>query len=429
MSTSKSAFHCGVTALVLALMPAAAGTVYAQGADEYIVQFREGTPAAARRAAAADAGAGVRIVYTGVAAAALRVPNEQALLALQGHPDVTSIVRNRPVSAHQSAKGKPAGGVASQTTEVIPAGVMRVGVPFASLSDGAGVGVAILDTGIDLAHQDLAGAVNAFTAFGSSCQDDAGHGTHVAGIVGARDNAIDVVGVAPAAKLFCVKVLDQSGSGSDATVMAGLDWVLRTHASVTPSIRVINMSLGRPGTVDDNPAMRDLIAALDTAGVLVVVSAGNEASTEVAAQIPAAYPQVVSVASTTALSGANQCRLLAGPIATDTASYFTTDGANVTVSAPGEDQEDVSRACLIKSVGILSTRLGGGVTRMSGTSMAAPHVAGIAARLFQQHPEYTPAGVRIRIMSDAIRRGLAPLDSPTSSYTFDGVREGVAVAP
>ena len=130
MSTSKSAFNCAVTALVLALMPAAAGTVYAQGADEFIVQFREGTPVAARRAAAANAGAGVRIVYTGVAAAALRVPNEQALLALQGNPDVTSIVRNRPVSAHQTAKGKPGGGAPSQTTEVIPAGVIRVTVTY-----------------------------------------------------------------------------------------------------------------------------------------------------------------------------------------------------------------------------------------------------------------------------------------------------------
>ena len=189
------------------------------------------------------------------------------------------------------------------------------------------------------------------------------------------------------------------------------------------------MSLGRPGTVDDNPALRDLIAALDAAGVLTVVSAGNDASTDVAAQIPAAYPQVVSVASTTAIAGANQCRQLAQPIAADTASYFTTDGRNVSVSAPGEDQEDVSRACLIKSVGILSTRLGGGVTRMSGTSMAAPHVAGIAARLFQKYPSYTPLAVRIQIASDAIRRGIAPLDSPTSTYTFDGVREGVAVAP
>ena len=428
MSISKSAFLGGLTALVVALAPGAVAPAHAQGADEFIVQFRDGTPAAVRRAAAANAGADVRIVYAGIPAAAVRVPNERALQALEADPGVTAVIRNRAMSAHQRAQGKPAGG-GSQSTEVVPAGVVRVGVPSAALSDGAGVGVAILDTGIDLGHQDLTGTVNAFSAFGSSCQDDAGHGTHVAGIVGAHDNNVDVVGVAPAAKLFCVKVLDQSGSGSDATVMAGLDWVLQSHASVSPAIRVVNMSLGRPGTVDDNPALRDLIAALDAAGVLTVVSAGNDASTDVAAQIPAAYPQVVSVASTTAIAGANQCRQLAQPIAADTASYFTTDGRNVSVSAPGEDQEDVSRACLIKSVGILSTRLGGGVTRMSGTSMAAPHVAGIAARLFQKYPSYTPLAVRIQIASDAIRRGIAPLDSPTSTYTFDGVREGVAVAP
>ena len=427
MSSSKSAFHCGLTALVLALMPGA-GPVYAQGGQEFIVQFREGTPAGVRRAAAADAGAAAGIVFSGVAAATVRVPNDQALAALQRNPDVTSIVPNRIVSAHQSAKGKPSGGGGGQSTQVTPAGVTRVGVPVTS-SDGTGVGVAILDTGIDLKHQDLAGTVNAFSAFGSSCQDNAGHGTHVAGIVGARDNNVDVMGVAPKATLYCVKVLDQSGSGSDATVMAGLDWVLSAHASVTPAIRVINMSLGRPGTVDDNPAMRDLIANLDAAGVLVVVSAGNDSAADVTEQIPAAYSQVVSVASTTALAGGNQCRFLAQPIATDTASYFTTDGANVTVSAPGEDAEDVSRACTISSVGILSTRLGGGTTRMSGTSMSAPHVSGIAARQFQQHPAYTPADVRIVLALDAARQGLAPLDSPASGYTFDGVREGVAVAP
>ena len=431
MSTSKSAFVC-VTALSLLFAPGIAGRAHAQDAQEHIIQFRAGTPAAERRAAAANAGAAVRFVFAGTTAAAVRVPNDQALLALQRNPAVVSIVPNRRVFAVQgpSAKAKPGGGAGgAQSTQVTPAGVQRVGAPTSAFADGAGVGVAILDTGVDLTHPDLAGTVNAFSAFGSSCQDDEGHGTHVAGIVGARNNSIDVVGVAPAATLYCVKVLDQTGSGSDATVMAGLDWVLSAHSAVTPPIRVINMSLGRPGTVDDNPALRDLIATLDAAGVSVVVAAGNDGASEVTEQIPAAYPQVISVASTTALGGSNQCRFLANPIAPDTASYFTTDGPSVTVSAPGEEKEDVSRSCLIKSVGILSTSLGGGTIRMSGTSMAAPHVAGIAARHFQQHPAYTPLDVRFRIEVDAVRQGVAPLDSAGSGYTFDGVREGVAKAP
>ena len=426
MSSVKSAFLGGVVAVAL-FSPDAASRAYAQGAPEFIVQFREGTTPAARRAAGANAGAATRFVYNRVPAAAFSVPNERALAALQNDPAVVSIVPNRPVTAFQRANGKPGGG-GGTPSEIVPAGVQRVGVPTSS-SNGAGIGVAILDTGIDLSHQDLAGTVNAFSAFGSSCQDEAGHGTHVAGIVGARDNSVDVIGVAPAAALYCVKVLDQAGNGSDATVMAGLEWVLDFGPSRSPAIRVVNMSLGRPGTVDDNPALRDLVAAVDAAGILVVASAGNDPVVDVQDQIPAAYPQVISVASTTAVAGTNQCRLLARPIGADTASYFTTDGLGVTISAPGEDQEDVSRGCLIKSVGILSTRLGGGTTRMSGTSMAAPHVAGIAARHFQQYPGWSPADVRARIASDATRAGVAPLDSPTSSYTFDTIREGVATAP
>jgi subtilisin family serine protease len=424
MRSVKSAFVGGVVAFAL-FSPGAAS---AQGAAEFIVQFREGTTPAARRAVGANAGAAVRFVYNRIPAATFDVPNEQSLSALRNNPDVVSIVPNRPVFAFQRANGKPVSGGGSTSSQVVPAGVQRVGVPTAS-SDGEGVGVAILDTGVDLAHQDLAGTVNAFSAFGSSCQDQAGHGTHVAGIVGARDNATGVIGVAPSATLYCVRVLDQTGSGSDATVMAGLDWVLTVGASLSPAVRVVNMSLGRPGTIDDNPALRDLIAALDAAGIVVVASAGNDPTVDVIDQIPAAYAQVISVASTTAAAGANQCRLLAAPIAADTSSYFTTDGTRVSVSAPGEDQEDVSRGCLIKSVGILSTKLGGGTTRMSGTSMAAPHVAGIAARHLQQNPDWSPADVRIRLAYDATRQGVAPLDSPTSSYTFDGVREGVVAAP
>jgi subtilisin family serine protease len=371
------------------------------------------------------AGASVDFNFNLVTVTAVRVPNENALAALRNHPSVLAVIPNRPVIAHQASQAKPGGGGGGGgSTQVIPAGVVRVGVPTSG-SDGAGVGVAVLDTGVDLTHNDL-DAVDAYNVFGGSCHDDQGHGTHVAGIVAARNNSVDVLGVAPNAQIYCVKVLDANGNGSDATVMAGLEWVLTNFSSVTPAIRVVNMSLGRQGTIDDNPELRALIATLDAAGVVVVVSAGNTPGLETTDQIPAGYPEVISVASTTALAGTNQCRFLAKPIAADTASYFTTDGPHVTVSAPGEDKEDVSRGCLIKSVGILSTSLGGGTTRMSGTSMAAPHVAGIAARYAQLG--FAASDIR-QFLASGHRSGVAPFDSPTTSYSFDGVREGIATAP
>ena len=416
------------SAIVVACLFVTSAPVFAQGAPVYIVQFQAGLAPAARGAAAAAAGAVVDRLFSGVSAAAVRVPNDQALAALRQHPAVLSVVPNRQMRAYQGANGKGNKPGGSTGTQVTSAGVTRVGVPTA-FSNGAGVGVAVLDTGIDLGHSDLAGTVDAFSAFGGSCQDDEGHGTHVAGIIGARDNTLDVIGVAPGATIYCVKVLDGSGNGTDADVMAGLDWVLANHARVSPAIHVINMSLGREGSADDNPAMRDLVATLDTEGVLVVVAAGNDPSLDVNQQVPSAYASVAPVASTTALTGSNACRFLASPIAADTASYFTSDGTGVTVSAPGEERENVSRGCMIQSVGILSTRLGGGTTRLSGTSMAAPHVAGIAARHYQINPAFLPAEVRGFLAADANRYGTAPLDSPAGGYTFDGMREGVAQAP
>jgi len=432
MKNSKSAWLSCVSALALVLLNSTESRLYAQGAEEYIVQFRNGTPPAARLVAAANAGAAVRFVYSGVSAAAVRVANEQALIALQRNPAVVSIVPNRPVFAYQHGEGingnPNKGGGGGQQGQTIPAGVVRVGVPTAA-SNGSGIGVAVLDTGIDLAHPDLAVAMSGFSAFGTSCQDGHGHGTHVAGTVAARDNGADVLGVAPAAQLYCVKVLDNSGNGSDATLIAGLDWVLTNHNTVVPAIKVINMSLGRPGTVNDNAVMRNLILQLDGVGISVVVAAGNDPLADVSGQIPAAYPEVIAVASTTARIGSNQCRFLGSAIVADTASYFTTDGIGVTVSAPGEEQEDVNRSCFIQSIGILSTRLGGGTTRMSGTSMASPHVAGVAARYYQLDPALAPSEVKFWIAQNASRPDVAPLDSPTSNYTFDGVKEGIAQGP
>jgi subtilisin family serine protease len=99
------------------------------------------------------------------------------------------------------------------------------------------------------------------------------------------------------------------------------------------------------------------------------------------------------------------------------------------VSAPGEDREDISKSCFLKSVGILSTRLGGGTVRMSGTSMAAPHVTGVVALMAQQSPALTPNDARRRLRLGADALDTAPFDSPGAGYSFDGEREGVVSAP
>lgn len=355
------------------------------------------------------------------------------LAGLQADPDVVSVVLDRTIRALGSPpedqarggeKGKPAPGPAPQ---VIPANIIRIGAqPGSTGFTGAGTAIAILDTGIDLANQDLNVSPVCFDAFGGNCADRNGHGTHVAGIAAARNNAIGVVGAAPDATVVSVKVLNDSGEGSDATVLAGIDWIVANQAAL--GIRVINASLGRPGTVDDNPTLRDAVAATKAAGIVFVAAAGNDPSAETASQVPSAYAEALAIASTTAADGSNGCRSFSGKILADTASYFTSDGAKVLVSAPGEEREDINRACFIQTLGVLSLRIGGGTTRMSGTSMAAPAAAGVAALLAQKNPALTVDDYAAAL-GVADREGTAPLNSPTTSYTFDGTREGVLHAP
>jgi subtilisin family serine protease len=444
-------------------------------ANGYIVRFANGTSQAARALAAAQAGAALRYNYASTEAIAVTVPNENALNSLKRNPSVTGVVADYVVEAavvRADKGGRPGGGgggnpppsLGLSTTQQVSYEVQRVGIP-GSGSDGTGIGIAVVDSGIDFNHPDLGPAANASgTAFnsiapGSSCQDDGGHGTHVSGLIAALNNSIGIIGVAPASTLYCVKVLDSGLTGSDSQLMAGLDWVIRNHALVTPRIRVVNMSLGRPldsGETLSNSALRPMIQTLYNAGVVVVVSAGNDPDVEITQLVPAGFPEVLAVASTTANNGIRTCILFGdlslGPVSADTASGYTTDGAGVTVSAPGEERTDIvalgSLGCVGLEYGTLSTTLNtGGVSRKlvpslyeaRGTSFSAPLVTGVVARVMQK--QIVPAtldsaeveGIRSWLKANVSRKNVAPLDHPWAGviydYTFDGVREGIAQAP
>lgn len=406
-----------------------------------IVTFKSGINFEKRGNIAKRNSADMLFNYKTADAAAVVVKGKKVLNLLLDDPDIKSVIPDRLMSVHVKPD-KPGNGKGKKeppppTGQVVPSGVEHIGAAPGNLSwDGSGIGVAIADTGLDTGHQDLNVSPACFSAFGS-CVDGDGHGTHVGGIVAANDNGIDVVGVAPGSTLFAVKVLDNNGSGSDSTVMAGLDWIWANADLVSPKIRVVNMSLGRPGSVDDNPALRASLQAVKNKGITVIVSAGNNSGAEVTEQVPATYPEVLAVASSAAQDGSNnRCRHFSGIISADTASFFSTDGSydsstgiGVTISAPGELQEDISRRCSIRSQGILSLNIGGGTTRMNGTSMSSPHVAGTAALLLQQAGgELDPEVIRGAIRNNADRVGVAPFDSPASSYTFDGEREGILSA-
>ncbi|WP_436890748.1 S8 family serine peptidase [Nocardiopsis dassonvillei] len=229
------------------------------------------------------------------------------------------------------------------------------------------VAVAVLDTGVDGAHPDLnvVKSVNCTsgTCVANTATDGNGHGTHVAGSIGAIDNGEGVVGMAPGADIWNVQVLTAGGSGSLAGITAGVDYV----AANAGAIAVANMSLGCEGCTDQ--ALSQAIASAVDAGVAFAVAAGNS-SRNAANFFPANHPDVLTVSSMADSDGAPGGS--GGPLsctrdADDTLSYFSNFGQVVEITAPG--------SC------ILSTAPGGGYQTMSGTSMASPHAAGGLALL------------------------------------------------
>lgn len=251
--------------------------------------------------------------------------------------------------------------------------------------------VAVIDTGVNLNHPDL----NVYAAGGKNCsisllppEDLHGHGTHVAGIIGALDNDRGVVGVAPGARIWPVQVLNALGTGSTSDVICGIDYVTQ-HAD---QIDVANMSLGGSGTDDGNcgrtngDAMHRAICDSVARGVTYTVAAGNDHG-DAKKVVPAAYDEVITVSALADFDGKPgglgrpSCRADQD----DTFADFSNYGADVDLIAPG--------------VCILSTFRNGGYSVLSGTSMAAPHVAGGAALYRATHPNASPQAVKAALQA------------------------------
>ena len=427
--------------LALVLLPGAALAQQGQGRsaaaragdavpERYIVTLTPGAAASAvARAHAVVPTAAFNRAFTGFVA----IVPEGRLNALRRDPRVEAVVPDRVIWPMPGRPGKPKRSGASTGSETVPSGVQRIGAaPAASLGvTGVGVGVAVLDTGVDRAHVDLRVGAACFDAFGGDCADRDGHGTHVAGTIAALANGVGVVGAAPGATIYAVKVLDGEQGGSDAALLAGIEWVLENAARVSPPIRVVNMSLGRPGGVDDNPALRSAVDALLAAGLVLVAAAGNDPTRSATDQIPAAYPDAITVAATTALPGTDACPARGEPIGADTLAFFTsytppTNGSGVDLSAPGERRENIGASCVVDGEGILSLYPGDALAEMSGSSMAAPLVSGVAALLLERAPGLAPSQVAAAIRNGATNPASGPFPAVISNQRATG---GILSAP
>jgi len=242
-----------------------------------------------------------------------------------------------------------------------------------NFSKGVDVDIAVLDTGIDLKHPDLNVYRNvSFIPGVKTGDDDNGHGTHVAGIAAAKDHGKGVIGAAPGARLWSVKVCDKVGECKISDMIKGVEYITQ-HAD---EIDVVNISVETPFS----PALNRAISAAVKAGVTFVVAAGNYGH-DASNTSPASDPDVITVSAITDSDGKCGAKGPSIKNATDDSfAHFSNFGPSVTIAAPG--------------VNILSTYLKGGYAIDSGTSMAAPSVAGAAALLKAGDPKMTPEDVK-----------------------------------
>ena len=353
--------------LALALSSASAQAT----AKRYLIGFNAQTPAADRAAAVSRLGGREVDALEELGLVVAEVPENAKVQALSGDElaafSISSIEEDFYINWIQGAEpsfqavtlpawGQVTASLPGLKTKTVPENPLPVGVDAAEVpwgirrvnapnawakTQGEGVRVAVIDTGIDASHPDLAGQVaGGYNAIDKNASwfDDNSHGTHVSGTIAGKLDGKGVVGVAPKARLFAVKVLDKDGGGHLTAIIKGLVWCAQNN------IQVANMSLGSPvGSV----FMRLAVNYAASKGVTLVAAAGNSGGS---VGYPGAYPSAIAVAASDS---------------SDQIAKFSSRGKEVAFIAPG--------------VGVRSTVPHGGYDTYNGTSMATPHMTGLAA--------------------------------------------------
>jgi subtilisin len=373
----------GILAASLFAVPFTAGAAPGSGtssdSEEYLIQFAGSAEKGLLQAFGVDEEE-ILHEYNHLPVYLAELTEGQAQ-GLANHPHVEALDKNAEVEAY--GQTVPYGIPQIQSIETQQEGFT-----------GEGVSVAVLDTGIDGSHEDLvdnlAGGYSVFTDAENAdpFYDANGHGTHVAGTIGAVDNDLGVIGAAPEADLYAVKVLSNEGSGSLAGIAEGLEW------SIDNDIDIINMSLGGSS---GSSILEDFTDLAYEEGSLVVAAAGNSGNrggNNDTVGYPANYESAMAVA---AVDENN-----------DRASFSST-GPAVEISAPG--------------VNVLSTTPGDTYDAFNGTSMAAPHVAGAAAQVLEAKPDLGSSELRSLLNDTAQGLGASHQYGNGLVQTLDAVKE------
>jgi subtilisin len=368
---------CVVVAVLLLLVPAPAALAETHGSWIVVVDSAADVHDQARAAAAHGR---IDFVYDAVLGGFAFAGTQQAADALARNPRVSAVVPQSTLSL----------------TEFAGWGIFRIDAELAMGAGrtGSGVRAVVIDSGVDTDHPDL--APNLDLAEGANCvspgappEDEHGHGTHVAGVIGAafNDDSSGLVGVANAVEIVPVKAFDATGEASTAQILCALDHVAELASDDVPT--VLNMSWGESGGDSEcdgfgTDVLHEAVCDVVDQGVIAVAAAGNT-GTNAAGFLPAAFDEVITVSATADFDGnggpPGSCRF------TDDFAYecdntlasFSNYGTVVDVTAPG--------------VQILSTYPGGQQV-LSGTSMAAPHVSGVVALVLEARPNATLSEVR-----------------------------------